>query len=79
MRPVQKECKKRKLGFAREPGRTKWLSWVSYSHDCLNYSHCLPILISLFLEQTFAMLEGYQNGKGLAMRGLFFFFFTEVQ
>ena len=31
--------------------------------------HCLLILISLIQEQTFATLQGHQDGRSLAMRG----------
>lgn len=54
---------KPKMGFVREWGRIKQLSWVSHS---LTVS-----LISLILEQTFAMLEGHQDGKNVALRGHF--------
>lgn len=48
-------------------GQAKWPSWVSHSPDCLTYSHYFPILISLILEKTVAMLQKSGN------EGSFFF------
>ena len=52
-----------KMGLAREPGRAEPLYWVSHSLNCLIYSYCLPILMSLIWEQTVAMLRRRQDGK----------------
>ena len=35
------------IGFAREPGRTKQLSWISHNPDYLIHDYCLPILTYL--------------------------------
>ena len=57
---------------ARELGRTKQLSWFSQSLDCLIYSHCLPILISLVQEQIIAMLQGQTRMAKVWQRGVIF-------
>ena len=59
------------MGFAREPGRTKWLSWVSHSVDCLIYNGYLHIFLSLIQEQTVAMLQGHQDGESQPVRDHF--------
>lgn len=38
----------------------------------LIYGHCLCILIYLIQNQTFAILQGHQDNKSLAVRGSFF-------
>ena len=60
-----------KMGLAREPGRAEPLYWVSHSLNCLIYSYCLPILMSLIWEQTVAMFQGHQDGKSSTMKGSF--------
>lgn len=46
-----------RMGFSREPGRTKQLSGVPVALTIpLIDNHCLPILISLIQEQTVAIL-----------------------
>lgn len=53
-----------RMGFSREPGRTKQLSGVPVALTVpLIDNHCLPILISLIQEQTVAILQGHQDGS----------------
>ena len=46
------------------------------------YGYCLPTSNYLIQNQTFSMLQGHQDGKHLAVRVVFCFFFvvfTEVE
>ena len=57
------------LGSQEEPSCCLW--FPTAPTVCLIYSYCLPILISLIREQTTDILQGYQDGKSLAMRAHF--------
>lgn len=65
---VDEGVQKRKMGFAREPEKAKWLSQISHSSDSLIYSHGLPTLVSQIQEQTVALLQGHQDDKSRAMK-----------
>ena len=57
-----------KFRIARVLRQAKWPSWVSHSPACLPYSRYFPILISLILEETVALLQKSGN------EGSFYFF-----
>lgn len=61
------------MGFANEPGRTKWPSWVSVAPSLrLIHNHCSPIMVSLIQEQIVAVLWGHHYGKVWQQRGSVF-------
>lgn len=60
------------MGFGSCEEPNSCLGFLTVPTICLNYNHCLLILVSLIPEQTVAMLQGHPGGNNLATRGHFF-------